>query len=171
MRFAQVVVIEGKDAGEVWEDVSATLGDNNNLLADGHSCIFVGDPHKIADQDEYDSAGAALAILTAEPTGSLVQLVDVPTRPDGQYLFSDHGAATAFADALSRSGEKPEVAVQDPPIYSGHAAERLIAAERAALIEDTPCAAALPKQSTMRTFSSSTSTLRSWAPSTPSKPT
>jgi hypothetical protein len=145
MRFAQAIVVEGNDAREVWEDVSATLGDNNNLLADGHSCVFVGDPHEIADRDKYDSLKVGQAIIRAEPGKASLPLEEAPDpvhtvavqlRGDGLYLFADHGAAAAFADAVALPGAQADVGVGDLPVNYGKGAEELIAGERAALMED-----------------------------------
>jgi hypothetical protein len=68
-RYAMALVVE-RDPAEtlddeisIWEDVSATLGDGNNFLEDGHSLVFLGDPFDIPTQDTYDSGQTAHAIL------------------------------------------------------------------------------------------------------------
>lgn len=70
MKFAMAIVVEADTVADVaaketelWEDISAVLGDGNGFLDSGHSCVFAGDLFPIADQDEYDSGEAAHAIL------------------------------------------------------------------------------------------------------------
>jgi hypothetical protein len=144
-RFAMGVVIDGDNAREVWKDVSATLGDGNNLLEEGHSCVFVGGPYAIAEAEEYDSLDVGQTILRgefgAEPVPhkdepAAVTTVDVTAREDGLYLFADDAAARAFADAAESPHSPSPVVVDDPPVNLGKGAEGLIASERAALMED-----------------------------------
>ena len=145
MRFAQAIVVEGSDAREVWEDVSATLADSGGRIAEQHRCVFVGDPHEIPDAEEYESVEVGQAIIRAESGKASspleeapdpVHTVAVPLRGHGLYLFTDHGAAAAFADALAAPGAPSEVGVEDRPVNFGKGAEELIAGERAALMED-----------------------------------
>lgn len=72
----------------------------------------------------------------AEAGALPVFVVKAPMRVDGLYLFADHGAAGAFADAVTPSDSPSQVGVEDPPVNVGAGAEQLIANERAALMED-----------------------------------
>lgn len=65
-----------------------------------------------------------------------VYTVDVPERDDGLHVFVDHGAAGAFADAVSDPDAPFLVGVDDPPVNHGEGAENLIAVERGARLED-----------------------------------
>lgn len=60
--------------------------------------------------------------------------VDVDGREDGTFLFADHDAAAAFADAVSVNLYRAHV--EDAPINRGKGAEELIAKERGDQIED-----------------------------------
>jgi len=70
-RYAMALVIEHdpeaadpESETSLWEDVSATLGDGNNFLEDGHSLAFLGDPFPIVEKDEYHSGQVAYAVLS-----------------------------------------------------------------------------------------------------------
>jgi hypothetical protein len=112
-RHALTMVIEGDDPTNVWEDVSATLGDSNDLLEDGNSLAFLGDPFPIVEKDEYHSAQVAYAVLSG-----VQRLRDgLPVRVhDGEELRSALDQVQEIADdgvLMLCSDGTPRVSIQD----------------------------------------------------------
>lgn len=81
--------------------------------------------------DDFNGPGAP---ESSEPAP--IFCVDVPEREDGLYLFAEHDAADAFADALRPPSVATGPRAEDMPVNHDEGAENLIAAERAALMED-----------------------------------